>query len=58
MTKALRRLPKQAYIKTKEGLGKSGGFTLEEALEWEKEAQPALIIQPEFQALAKAKLKK
>ena len=58
LTKALRRLPKQAYIKTKEGLGRSGGFSLEAALGWEKETQPGLILQPEFQALVQAKLNK
>lgn len=58
LTTALRRLPKKAFAKTKEGLGKSSGFSLDEALEWEKAAQPGLILQPEFQTLVKAKLKK
>ncbi|WP_134684521.1 enoyl-CoA hydratase/isomerase family protein [Brevibacillus migulae] len=58
LTKALRKLPKGAFAKTKEGLEQSWGFSLEEALQWEKEAQPGLILQPEFQALVQAKLKK
>jgi 2-(1,2-epoxy-1,2-dihydrophenyl)acetyl-CoA isomerase len=53
---ALRRLPKQALAKTKEGMVKSTGLTLEQALAWEKAQQPSLILHPDFQNLVRAKM--
>ncbi|WP_240666698.1 enoyl-CoA hydratase/isomerase family protein [Longirhabdus pacifica] len=44
----LNRLPKQAFLKTKEGLNHSLSWTLQDALEWEKENQSYLIKQPEL----------
>jgi 2-(1,2-epoxy-1,2-dihydrophenyl)acetyl-CoA isomerase len=58
LTAALLRLPKEALQKTKEGITRAPEMTLEQALAWEKETQPWLIQQPEFQALVKAKMKK
>jgi 2-(1,2-epoxy-1,2-dihydrophenyl)acetyl-CoA isomerase len=58
LTTTLLRLPTQALVKTKEGMTIGGEMTLEQALEWEKKTQPALIQLPEFQALVKAKLKR
>jgi enoyl-CoA hydratase/carnithine racemase len=58
LTATLRRLPGKALAKTKEGLEKSGTFTLEEALAWEKDEQPKLIMQPEFQQAVSARLKR
>jgi len=54
----LRRLPKQAYSVTKEGLNQSLGHNLEQMLAWEKEQQPALLKHPEFAALVRAKMKR
>ncbi len=54
----LRRLPKQALAKTKEGLEKSVELTLEQVLAWEKAQQPALILHPDFQTLVQAKVKR
>jgi len=53
---ALRRLPKQALSVTKEGLRKSGTWTLGEALSWEKAQQPALILLPDFQQAVRARM--
>lgn len=55
---AVRRLPKQAYAVTKEGLGRCQTNGLEYALAWEKQQQPSLIARPEFQMLVQAKLKR
>lgn len=55
---AVRRLPKQAYAVTKEGLGRCYTNGLEYALAWEKQQQPSLIARPEFQALVQAKMKR
>lgn len=54
----VRRVPKQAYAVTKEGLGRAQGMELEQALEWEKEQQPRLIAHPDFLSLIAAKSKK
>jgi enoyl-CoA hydratase/carnithine racemase len=54
----VRRVPKQAYAVTKEGLGRSQGMELEQTLEWEKEQQPRLIAHPDFLSLIAAKRKK
>ncbi|MFY0544462.1 enoyl-CoA hydratase/isomerase family protein [Brevibacillus sp. H7] len=53
---ALRRLPRQALSKTKEGLEKGVELTLEQVLAWEKAQQPSLILHPDFQNLVQAKL--
>lgn len=55
---SLRRLPKQAYAVTKAGLTRCQEEDLERALAWEKRQQPALIAQPEFQSLVRAKMKR
>lgn len=54
----LRRLPRKALAKTKEGLQKCGESSLEEALEWEKAEQPKLLLHPDFQQAISAKLKR
>lgn len=54
----VRRLPKQAYAVTKEGLGRCQANGLEYALAWEKQQQPSLIAHPDFQALVEAKMKR
>lgn len=54
----LRRIPAKAYATTKEGLLGSLQHDLAHALQWEKEKQPALIAQPEFASLVRARLKK
>lgn len=54
----LRRLPRQALLKTKEGLGRSVERTLEQVLVWEKEQQPRLILHPDFQASVSEKRKR
>lgn len=54
----LRRLPKQAYSVTKEGLNQSLQHDLGHMLAWEKEQQPALLQHPEFAALIRAKMKR
>lgn len=52
------RLPSQAVVKTKEGLETSLSLSLDEALDWEKANQPELILNPNFQALIAARLKR
>ncbi|RNB79288.1 enoyl-CoA hydratase/isomerase family protein [Brevibacillus panacihumi] len=54
----LRRLPKQAYSVTKEGLNQSLQHDLAHMLAWEKDQQPALLQHPEFAALIRAKMKR
>lgn len=54
----LRRLPKQAYSVTKEGLNHSLEHDLGQMLAWEKEQQPELLQHPEFAALVRAKMKR
>ncbi len=58
LIETLGRLPQQAVVKTKEGLVKSLDFRLDEALAWEKENQPALIMHPNFQTLVSSRLKR
>lgn len=55
---ALQKLPSQAVVKTKEGLAKSQAFSLEEALAWEKESQPGLILHPDFRTLVSSRLQR
>ncbi|MGN7469946.1 enoyl-CoA hydratase/isomerase family protein [Brevibacillus sp. SAFN-007a] len=55
---AVRRLPRQAYAVTKEGLGRCHFNGLEYALAWEKQQQPALVADPAFQSLVRAKMKR
>lgn len=52
------RLPPQAVVKTKEGLETCLSLPLDEALEWEKANQPELILNPIFQALIAARVKR
>ncbi|USG68391.1 enoyl-CoA hydratase/isomerase family protein [Brevibacillus ruminantium] len=55
---ALRKLPKQAWATTKEGLHRSLEMDLAQSLAWEKQQQPALIAHPEFQAVIRQRLSK
>ncbi|MGZ0049907.1 enoyl-CoA hydratase/isomerase family protein [Brevibacillus gelatini] len=55
---AVRRLPREAYAVTKEGLGRCQCNGLEYALAWEKQQQPSLIAHPAFQSLVRAKMKR
>lgn len=54
----LRKIPPKAYAITKNGLQNSLEHDLSHALQWEKEQQPALIVQPEFASLVSARLNK
>ncbi|KQL44223.1 enoyl-CoA hydratase [Brevibacillus choshinensis] len=55
---SVRRVPKQAFAVTKDGLTHAQGMDLEQSLAWEKVQQPALISHPDFLALIQAKRKK
>ncbi|MGD8190090.1 enoyl-CoA hydratase/isomerase family protein [Brevibacillus ginsengisoli] len=56
LVSTLNRLPHQAVAKTKEGLVNSLEFSLDEALAWEKESQPGLILHPDFHKLVSSRL--
>lgn len=55
---SVRRIPKQAFRVTKEGLSRAYGMDLEQALHWEKAQQSALIAHPDFLPLVMARRKK
>lgn len=55
---AVRRIPRQAFAATKDGLTRAQGMSLEQSLAWEKAQQPALIAHPDFLSLIQAKRKR
>lgn len=55
---AVRRLPRQSFAVTKQGLSRTLEMDLAQALAWEKEQQPALIGHPEFLSLIAERRKK
>jgi len=58
LTESLRRLPRAALVKTKEGMTRSLEMSPEQSLAWEKAAQPDLIVQPAFQERVRAKMRR